>query len=249
MSNHAHSASTTSKPDPNAAVRRELARTHQRSTPFALLLVFALAVAGGAGLVGQLNSPSDSLAASMAGHTVLQDSSTALDWSGGWKTVRTASALGGTERATGKAGATMSLTYVGTKLQIVGPTRRAGGKLVVTVDGKSHTVSTHASSFHARQVLYTATTASGTHDLTITFPGASNHPFVAIDAVLISPVEPAYANNVRHRRRPNPDPVTSPTPTPAPVGAPDPTDPPTGGHTPTPGPVTTPAPTPVPVPT
>jgi hypothetical protein len=171
-----------------------------------LLLVLALIVAGGAGLVGQLAGPDSTLAAAHPGQTMLQDSSSALHWSAGWRTVQTASASGGTEHATGRAGASVSLTYVGTKVQIVGPTRRVGGSIQVTLDGTTTSVSTHAKTFHARQVLFTATPVSGHHVLTIRFAGTASRRYVAIDDLLITPL-----NAVAPALAPPPKPNGAPT--------------------------------------
>jgi len=232
MSNHVRGASTPSRPDPNAAVRRELAREHRISGPLPVLMVLALALAGIAGVAGatsQLGGQDGSLAASHSA-TTYQDTSSALHWSAGWKLVRTGSASGGTERATGKAGATMTLSYNGTRVQIIGPTRSAGGTIQVTLDGSSTSVSTHAGSFHAHQVLYTANPANGHHTLTIRFMSTAKHRYFALDSLLVTAIAPAIV-------------VSNPTPTPtAPA---DPTPTPTSGG-PFPTPTMTPDPTPKP---
>ena len=118
MSNHVRGASNSVRPDPNAAVRRELAREHRTFGPLPVLMVLALSVAGIVGAASQLGGQDSSLAASSA--TTYQDTSPALHWSAGWQLVRTRSASGGTERATGIAGATMTMRYAGTKVQITG---------------------------------------------------------------------------------------------------------------------------------
>src|SRR5450432_1736703 len=202
MSNRVRGASTPTRPDPNAAVRRELAREHRIFGPLPILMVLALAVAGIAGITG-VASQDSSLAASQSA-TTYQDTNSALHWSAGWKLVRTRTASGSTERATGKAGATMTLSYSGTRVQIIGPTSSAGGTIQVTLDGSTRTVSTHARSFHAQQVLYTANPASGNHVMTIRFTTTAEHRYFALDRLLVTPV--AAAPDRHHRNHPGPDP-------------------------------------------
>ena len=191
MSNHVHGASTTPRPDPNAAVRRELARDYHAPRPLAWLMVLALIVAGGTGLGGWLTSPGGLLAASSSGQVVVQD--TALHWSAGWTLVHSASASGGTVHASGTAGASVSLVYYGSYLQILGPIGHGAGIARVTLDGRTTSVSTHATTFHARQVIFAAGPPNRRHVLTIRVAGTAGHPFVAIDALVISAVLPAAA--------------------------------------------------------
>ena len=248
MSNHVHGASTTPRPDPNAAVRRELARDYHAPRPLAWLMVLALIVAGGTGLGGWLTSPGGLLAASSSGQVVVQD--TALHWSAGWTLVHSASASGGSVHASGTAGASVSLVYYGSYLQILGPIGHGAGIARVTLDGRTTSVSTHATTFHARQVIFAAGPPNRRHVLTIRVAGTAGHPFVAIDALVISPVLPAAAP-ARGDRNPGPLPTPTPTLAPAPTptqGGSDPTSPPTPAP-PTPAPPTpTPTPTPTPAP-
>jgi hypothetical protein len=262
MSNHVPGASTSTRPDPNAAVRRELAHSHRPVQPMAWLLVLALIVVGATGVGSLLTNPNSVLAASSSSQLVLQDSASQFQWSAGWRVARARSASGGTLHATGRAGATMTLVFYGTRIQLLSPTGRGEGTMRVTLDGKATTVSNHATSYHAHNVVFAASPAGSTHTLTVSVAGTPGHPYIAIDAVVISgnqSLSPDWrAKNQRPHSQPTgaPSPVVTPspilggsppTPTPTPVATVDPTPVPT----PTPTPVATvdPTPTPTPAPT
>ena len=198
-------------------------------------LVVATALVAGALASGESFTADPVLAAAHSGRAVLQDSSSALHWSSGWRTVKTSTASGGTEKATGRTGAAVTVRYYGTSIQVTGPTRRVGGTMHVNLDGVSHSVSTHSSGFHGRQLLFSASPANGLHVLTLTFAGPSKS-YLAIDAVTIMEIAPVVA------------PAATPTPAATPVATPRPTDTPASNPTPRPTPVATPVATPVPTP-
>jgi parallel beta-helix repeat protein len=236
LSNHVHGASTTPRPDPNAAVRRELAREHHAPRPLAWLLVLALIVAGGTGLAGWLTHPGGILAASSSGQIVLQDTSPALHWSAGWKVVSVRSASGGSVHVSGTAGASVSLVYYGSYLQVLALTGRGDGLIRVTLDGTTTSVSTHATTFHPQKVVFAAGPPNRRHVLTIRVAGTPGHPFVAIDAVIISPLQAVTPARPGSNPGPRATPTPKPTPTPVPAqGGSHPTPPPTPAP-PTPAP-------------
>ncbi len=59
-------------------------------------------------------------------------------WSAGWQVLGSRSASGGTVHISGKAGATVSLTYYGSYIEILAPTGHGAGNLAVTLDGVTH---------------------------------------------------------------------------------------------------------------
>lgn len=197
-------AGAISRPDQNAAVGGELARNHRLSRPLAGLLALSLIVAGGAGLGGWLTGPGGLLTASSP--IPLEDSSAALHWSAGWTVVGTASASGGSEHASSLAGASVSLVYYGSYLQIVAPTGPGRGVFTVTIDKTAASVSTYATAYHPQQVVFRAGPAGRRHVLTLRVDGTAGHPLVAIDAVFIRPLQLVDAS----RRDPTPTPTVAP---------------------------------------
>ena len=234
MSSHAPHASSPLPPDPNIAVRRELARERRPIRPTAILLTIGLLLAGAAGVGGWLTGPGGLLAASSTSPTWVQDTSPSLHWSAGWTVTKTSLASGGTLHTSAVAGASVSLSYTGSYLRIVAPTGRGRGSITVKLDGQTTSVSTHGTIYRAGQVVFqSAGKAGNSHTLTVTVDGTSGHPTVSLDAFVVSqpvhhssrsePGSDAHPNGGRpaaprpprrqtpsRRRRPRP----SPTPTP-----------------------------------
>ena len=229
----------------------------------AWLLVLALLAVGGAGLGRVLSQPSNLLTSSSSSQLVLQDTDSHLVWSSGWKVQSNGSASGDSVHVSGKAGASATLVYYGSYLKILAPTGRGAGAFRVTLDGATTTVSTHGNVFRAQRVVFAAGPAGDRHILKIQVVGTPGHPYVSIDAVVISGSQAAMSD-FRARflpgvtasqppdSTPTPDPTNGPTPTPTstPTPTPAPTvDPtPTGTPTPTPTPAPTSAPTSTPPP-
>jgi hypothetical protein len=228
----------------------------------AWVLVLALIAVGATSMGSLLSNANNPLAASSSSQLVVQDTAAQFQWGDGWRVARTRSASGGTLHATGRTGATMSLVFYGTGVELISPTGRAEGTMRVTLDGKTTIVSNHASSYHAHRVVFSASPTGSTHTLTVRVTGSPGHPYVAVDAVVISGNQSLSPDwRTRNQRIHAAPPTASPTPTPI-LGdpAPTPTAPdPTGNPTPvptatpaptaTPGPTATPAPTGTPVPT
>ena len=245
MSSHAPHASSPLPPDPNVAVRNALARDHRPIRPTAILLAIGLLLAGAAGLTGWLTGPGGLLAASANSPTWVQDTSANLHWSAGWTTVRSATASGGTVHRSGTAGASVSFTYTGSYLRVIAPTGLGAGDITIKLDGQSTTVSTHGSVYRAAQVIYAgAGKAGNSHSVTLTVAGTAGHPYVSLDAFVISLPRAAAAS-------PTPTPTASPTASsagstasPTPTGSamsPSPTPSPTASASPTPAPTASPA--------
>jgi hypothetical protein len=161
---------------PGAAARPSPAR-HRRhpKTVLVLLGLFAL-LFGGAGLGSVMSQPGILLATSHSGQLVLQDTNSHFVWSAGWNVLSSRSASGGTVHISGKAGATVSLVYYGSYLEILGPTGKGAGTLVVTLDGVTRSVATHATVFHAQHVIFAAGPAGNRHVLTLHVAGTAGHP-------------------------------------------------------------------------
>lgn len=225
------------------APRPESTDSHPRHRPSVGLIATLIAIIVALGAATQFGGLASTLVASPS-MTVYQDTGSVFHWSSGWRTVRTSTASGGTEHATGRIGATVTLIYNGTKVEVIGPTRPAGGTIEVTLDGRTRSVSTHSSAFHGRQVLYSATPAAGRHVLTIRFASSGTHRYFALDEVLATVVAPALA--VVPTPAPTPVPTVWPaaTPTPRPTSTPRPTATPTVAPTPPPAPPPTSAPGP-----
>jgi parallel beta-helix repeat protein len=245
---HAPRASSHLPPDPNAAVRRELAGNHHRTIrPWAVLLTIAALVAAGSGVV--VAGPAGLLAAASS-PTWVQDTSSTLAWTGPWSTVKLASASGGTVTQTTSAGATVSLSYTGSYLRIIGPMGRGRGVFTVKLDGVTTTVSTHAWLTNADQILFASAGQPGnSHTVKVTVAGSAGHPLVSLDAFVISQPTAAPAPT----QTPTPTPTATPSPTaassPDPGSSADPTPTPTPWSTPVPTPTPSFAPTPTPTPT
>ncbi len=221
---------------PHGAERRDPARRRRGPRPFVGLVAFAALALGATGLGGWLTGPNGLLAASASSPTWLQDTSPAFHWSAGWTVVHTGTASGGIEHASSRAGASVTVTYTGPYLRLVAPTGPGRGRLIVKVDGVSTSVSTHATTFHARQVVFGSPGASSnTHTVTMTVAGTLGHPLVAIDALVIS--------------KPVLTPGIAPTPTATPHATPTPIPTATPHATPTPAPTSAPTPAPTPGPT
>ena len=224
----------------------------------ALLAVGLLAVGAG-GIGGWLSHPATTLAASSSSQLVLQDTASQFQWSTGWRLAKAHSALVGSLHASGHAGATVSIVFYGSSVQVLAPTGRSEGSMRITLDGSTRTVSDYRSTYTPHHVVFSGSATGSVHTLTITVIGTRGHPYVAIDAVAVSGSEATTPDWRGRNRRPGPTPTPSPTPspTPTPTGTPAPTSTPVPSATPlptatpvpTPGPTGTPAPTATPAPT
>ena len=85
--------------------------------------------------VRRLLSPATTLAASSSSQLVLQDTGTQFQWSAGWRLEKVRSASGGSLHASGRAGATVSVVFYGSSVQVLAATGRAEGSMRVTLDG------------------------------------------------------------------------------------------------------------------
>ena len=113
----------------------------------------------------------------------LSDRSSAVRYSSGWASASLSSYLNGEVRYTRTIGATATLRFDGRSVAWVGPVGPTRGSAKVYLDGRYlTTVSSYASTFSARRVLFAYRAGSaGSHTLTIKAVGPSSHPVVAVD--------------------------------------------------------------------
>ncbi|OGN88265.1 MAG: hypothetical protein A2X23_04295 [Chloroflexi bacterium GWC2_73_18] len=118
---------------------------------------------------------------------LLQETNTAVQYSGTWKSAASASASGGGLRYATAAGAEAELTFVGRDVawvSIVGPTR---GSTAVYVDGVYvGAIDLYAATASVRQIVFARSWASSArHVLTIRVLGTAGRPRVDVDAFLV----------------------------------------------------------------
>jgi hypothetical protein len=105
-------------------------------------------------------------------------------FSRGWKRVRAGAAWGGTVIRATKPGATARLRFRGRRVALIGRELARGGRLRVTVEGRSKVLRLRGRSSH-RSVLWTSRRlAAGAHALTIRSLGGGT---VELDAVAPTP--------------------------------------------------------------
>jgi hypothetical protein len=101
----------------------------------------------------------------------------------GWLSAGSAVYLGGSAKASRSARAGVTFAFSGTGVAWVGPVGPTRGRASVYLDGRLvTTVNLYRPAFQARQVLYAARVAAGSHILTIRVAGTAGHPWVAVDA-------------------------------------------------------------------
>ena len=201
------------------ATRPSTAHRRRHPRPILVLLAVIALLLGGASLGNVLEQPSHVLATSRSGQMTIQDTDSHFVWSSGWSVHRTPSASGGTVHISGKTGATATIVYYGSYLEILGSTGHGAGTVQVTLDGTTTSVSTHGSVFRPRQVIFAAGPPHRRHVLTLRVAGSAMHPFVSIDALVISPFVPAVAPAVEPTTNPTSTPTHAPAATPTPTTA------------------------------
>lgn len=121
------------------------------------------------------------------------DTDPALHYGSGWTHASgyswSADDYNGTESYANTAGDTMSVTFTGSAVRLIGPKGPNGGIADISIDGaKAASVDTYATSKQFSQVLFADTTlGSGSHTLTVQVTGtknaASTDTVVSVDAV------------------------------------------------------------------
>jgi hypothetical protein len=116
--------------------------------------------------------------------TLVDDASVALQYSPGWSSHKSKSALRGTYHSTASAGATASLRFSGRSVAIVSSIGPGHGAFDVSIDGQfvRHVVLTAAANL-SRRVVFTQTLPTGVHTITITDAGGTPSRII-LDGVL-----------------------------------------------------------------
>ncbi|MEV6303278.1 hypothetical protein AB0M02_27965 [Actinoplanes sp. NPDC051861] len=102
---------------------------------------------------------------------------------GTWSTVRSSSALGGSEHRTTARNASVTFTTTARSIGLIGTRERGAGDLDLYVDGRKFaTISQYNGVTRHRQVFYTLTwTASGTHTIKLVNRATSGRPRMNLD--------------------------------------------------------------------
>jgi hypothetical protein len=111
----------------------------------------------------------------------LDDRSKRLRFGGGWRRSRGRLAYRGTLRRA-RRGASVALRFRGTRVAVIAPRSLAGGRMVVTVDGRARGVSLRGDSLARRVVFRSRLMRPAVHSLRVTSLGGGP---VAVDAVAV----------------------------------------------------------------
>jgi hypothetical protein len=107
-----------------------------------------------------------------------------LHLSRGWKRTRASNAWGGTVVRAKRLGATARMPFNGTQIALIGRRLAKGGRLRVTIDGRSRTLRVRGRSGHRSVLWVSSKFASGAHTLRLRSLGGGP---VELDAVAPSP--------------------------------------------------------------
>jgi hypothetical protein len=117
---------------------------------------------------------------------VYDQDSPAITFSGGWKTLGSASDYGGSRMQTTRIGAVVQVNFVGSSVAIVTPFMPGGGKAKVFIDGvKQGVITVRGDSYEPRLVAFSRYLGQGGHVLKIVTIGAPGKDKFALDAVIV----------------------------------------------------------------
>jgi hypothetical protein len=127
---------------------------------------------------------SDWLAGALAKASVYQQTSTAVRWTGSWRTASWTAASGGSVRYATARGASASFRFTGSSVAWVSARGTNRGMVWVYVDGAFvSSVNTYASSGQSRRIVFARNWSTvGTHTLKIVVAGTAGRPRVDVDA-------------------------------------------------------------------
>jgi hypothetical protein len=118
--------------------------------------------------------------------SLLQENSSAIHYSGGWKRQALTGASGGHVEYASAAGKTATLSFTGLEVAWVSTEATTRGSASVQLDAKPPTtVSTNASSTKKAEIVEVVKGASGSHTLVIKVVGTAGHPRVDVDAFVV----------------------------------------------------------------
>jgi hypothetical protein len=156
------------------------ARSYRTAVPAASNVVFRVRAIDWDGRIGPWVE-----SATVRGSSI-SDGSSILAWSGRWQRVSGSTYLGGYAHSTKSAGATVTLSFDGASVSLVGPLGPTRGKADIYLDGAYvATVNQYRSSSVARKILFARNLADGTHTFEVQALGASSHPTVTIDGMYL----------------------------------------------------------------
>lgn len=120
-------------------------------------------------------------------HRYSERSST-IDYAGTWRPARHGGYAGGAVRYATNAGATATITFIGSRIAWYGPVGPTRGKARVSIDGVAvKTVNLKRPSFDPTAVLYSASwKTAGPHTLAIEVLATPGHRLVAIDEIVVT---------------------------------------------------------------
>lgn len=119
--------------------------------------------------------------------SLVQDSSSAVRWSGTWRRYSSSSASGGTARYSTRAGASATHTFSGRGVALVMPKGPTRGHARIWLDGTlAGTISLYRATNLSRQVAFSKTWAeAGTHTIRVEVVGTRGRPRVDLDAIVV----------------------------------------------------------------
>ena len=116
----------------------------------------------------------------------LSETSAGPVWTGPWRRVARAGALGSYVRTSSTAGAAVTYRFYGRSIALLAPRFSTAGRALVTVDGRSWTVDLRSSSTQTRRIVFqTSWSAPGTHTIRVRVLGTAGRPRVDIDGFSI----------------------------------------------------------------
>ena len=206
---------------------------------------------------------------------IVQESAKPVATHGTWRRKTNARFLGGHVLTSWQRGATISYSFTGSGIAIVGPTSRYRGNARISIDGRYvKTVNSHASRYQRKVTLFATTwDTEQTHTITVTVLGKTRDTKFSVDAFVVrhlkargrglrtpapqttptptTTASPTSDPAVTSTAAPTPTkaPTAAPTPIKAPTATPTPTKAPTAAPTPTKAPTAAPTPTKAPTPT
>jgi hypothetical protein len=118
--------------------------------------------------------------------SLLQENSLAVKYSTGWNRQKLSGASGGSVEYATQAGKTATFTFSGAQVAWVSTQGANRGSASVKLgSGSAATISTHAKSTKAAEIVDVLHAAAGSHKLVIKVLGTSGHPRVDIDAFIV----------------------------------------------------------------
>jgi hypothetical protein len=118
----------------------------------------------------------------------VDDRSLSITRSGYWLRRASATAWRTTVTGSSRAGATLTMTFTGRGIAVVGPKNPHRGKAKVYIDGAFYgTINMRSTAWTSRQVAFTwAFAAGGTHRITLRVVGGGTYPLFRLDAFVVS---------------------------------------------------------------